>query len=138
MLNVVILLTLLASSACASHEYLYPVAAYKTPEGASRLLLLYQKSSANIELWEWDPITKHANKALPASHTPAGVRMLPDNSGFSFIDEDRIRIKKFTKRSAKTLELREPLHSLGPVTWAEDGTGYFHAQGKKNFCIFGI
>ncbi len=119
-------------------EYLYPVATCTTPSGASRFFLIYQKSPQHLELWSWDPATNLAAKALSSTFIPAGLQMEPDNSGFSFIDNGRIRIKKFNQRSPKTLEMYEPIHTIGTVTWAYPGIAYFHAKERDRFKIFQI
>jgi hypothetical protein len=74
---------------------------------------------------------------LPASFSPAGVRMLPDNTGFSFIDNGRIRIKEFIKRSARSVDIQESVSNIGLITWGGD-YGYFHAKEYQSYRIFSI
>lgn len=119
------------------YEYIYPVA-QQNVAGESLVYLLYQKEPLNISLWEWNSSTKRAKKILPSLYCPAGFRLLPDGSGFSFIDNDRLRIKLFSKRSAHSCEFNEPLHHLGIVTWSENGFGYFSARLHGRYTIFQI
>lgn len=122
--------------ASAHQEYVYPVASYTKDNGEVIAYLLYQKSLNHIELWEWNPITKQAHKALLSTYTPAGIRMLPDKSGFSFIDDGRIRIKQFTKRSPKTIDVYQPVHNIGVVEWIDGHHGYFSACKNKRHAVF--
>lgn len=121
-----------------THEFLYPVAAYKNEVGQDKVLVLYQKSLAHLELWSWDPITQVATKALLSTFAPAGLRLLPDARGFSFIDNGRIRIKEFIKRSPKSIEFNDPITNVGPVIWSDFGTGYFSGQERGLYSIFSL
>lgn len=121
-----------------AEEFLYPVAAYRDHEGFTKVLVLYQKSLEHIELWQWDLATQRAHKALLSSFTPAGVRMLPDMTGFSFVDSGRIRIKEFCKRSPKAIDIYEPVYDIGVVEWADNETGYFSAKMRDHYSIFSV
>lgn len=137
-LEIYSLLVILLGASCthAHQEYVYPVASYRRDTGEVVALLLYQKSANHTELWEWNPQTKQANKALLSTYTPAGVRMLPDNTGFSFLDDGRIRIKQAIKRSPKTIDIYQPLYNLGVVEWIDGHHGYFTACKDKRYALF--
>lgn len=121
-------------------EFLYPVAMYTDTEAdhTQKLLVLHQKTGTIMELWSWDPMTHIADKMLPSSFCPAGVALLPSNKGFSFIDNGRIRIKEFIKRSARSIDIPYGVSALGPVTWHANGLGYFHALRNGHYALFSI
>ncbi|HZW60885.1 MAG TPA: hypothetical protein VFF04_01545 [Candidatus Babeliales bacterium] len=122
-----------------TNQFLYPVAAYKDSQGNQKVIVINQTLARKIEVWLWDPITKNAVPALPSSiFTPVGLRMLADNSGFSFIDNGRIRIKKFNKRSPKAFDIYNPIYQLGAVEWIDQNHGYFCAKRRDRYCIFQI
>jgi hypothetical protein len=75
---------------------------------------------------------------LPAAFTPAGFNMLTDGSGFSFVDQGLVRIKKFAKRSPKTIELCEPIYGITQVEWLDAATFYVSAKERERFGIFQI
>lgn len=114
-------------------EYVYPVASLGNGE---RVLYIHQHSSTNIELLEWNSKTNQTEQILWSIFNPAGLEMLPDNSGFSFIDNGRLRIKLFQKRSAKAIDFDEPLFGINSVHWIDEHTGYCSARYNDNFALF--
>jgi hypothetical protein len=118
-----------------AQEFLYPVAIDDTGE-ETLVYLLYQHSASHLELWLWNPTTKKAHKALLSSFTPAGLRILPDCSGFSFIDNGRIKIKKFAKRSPKSIDFYEPIYDIGVVEWINSNQCYFSAKESNRSKIY--
>jgi hypothetical protein len=120
-----------------AQEYIYPVG-YFQHNGQHNVYLLYQKSIKHIELWIWDPNTKAATKALLSSFTPAGLRILPDQSGFSFIDNGRIKIKFFNKRSPKSLDIYEPIYDIGVIEWIDNDCCYFSAKENERNGIYQV
>lgn len=131
----IILGFLFISTLLRAEEFLYPVASFEK-DGQEQVYLLYQKSIRHIELWVWDPKTTTVNKALLSSYTPAGLRILPDKSGFSFIDNGRIKIKHFAKRSPKSLDLYEPIYEIGIIEWIDSSRCYFSAKENERTAIF--
>lgn len=117
-------------------EYLYPVGTGVTPEGNEVMYLIYQRSLEHVELFAWDPIEGIAHKALLSAYTPAFFNLLPDNSGFSFIDQGRIRIKQFEKRSPFTIPLYAPIDTITSVEWIDAQNCYFTARYADHFGIF--
>ncbi len=117
-------------------EYVYPVG-HITKEQFS-LLVLYQKSVHHLELWEWDPMTQELGKALLSTYTPAGIALLPNNTGFSFIDNDTIRIAHVHKRSPQLIPLYEPLYDFTTVTWVTDTYCLLSAKEKDHYGIYFI
>lgn len=115
-------------------EYLYPVG-HIAKEGL-KLLLIYQKSVHHVELWEWDVLTQEARKALLSSYTPAGITLLPDGSGFSFIDNDTIRIAYSHKRSPALIPLYEPLYDFTTLSWFDMQHCIVSAKEKEHYGIY--
>jgi len=117
-------------------EYLYPVGFLQEKDKNVSLFLLYQKSLQHLELWQWNPTTGIAHKALMSSYTPAGLRMLPNNKGFSFIDEGSLRIKYFDKRSPGTIDFPYPIYDFHTIEWIDEKHAVFSAKKEDVFCIF--
>lgn len=126
---------LLLTTLCSGYEWLYPVGSF-IQDDHTKLYVIYQKSIDHLELWLWDPESKIATKALLSTHTPAALRQLPDATGFSFIDAGRIRIKYADKRSAKTIDIYEPIYDINPLTWQNSHQCYFSARRLDLFEIF--
>ncbi len=124
------ILFLLQQTQVFTDEYLYPVDFVGT-----RCCVMYQKDSSRLELWFWDPSTFLATKGLLSAYTPAGVCILPHKQAFSFIDNDRIRIKFFDKRSPKTLDFYGP-YDLSTLQWLDDENFYFSACERNHFNLF--
>lgn len=101
------------------------------------MYVLYQKDTHHIELWEWNPYTGRAHKALLSSFTPAGVQMLPDQQAFSFIDQGRIRVKYIHKRQPKAIDINEPpVYNMHTILWLDEQRFYFSAQEHERFGIY--
>lgn len=120
-----------------AEEFLYPVGVLQT-EDVSWIYVLHQKSATQIDLWQWDPMTHKAMKALLSTFIPAGLQVMPNNSGISFIDQGRIRVKKFIKRSPKALEICQPLYDIGMPSWLDENTAYFSAKAQNRSGIYQI
>lgn len=130
--------SILCFSCVCPCEFLYPVATYRDLAGTTKILVSYQRSLTNLELWSWDPLTCRGIRLLPAHFTPAGVRMLPNDIGFSFIDNDTIRIKQFEKRSVLTIDTFN-LSNMGLIWWDNSNElGYFHAKDTACYSIFSL
>jgi len=128
---------LLSSGLSLADEFLYPVAATNVHE-KSYVYLIYQKSLDHLELWIWDPATKVVTKGLLSAFTPAGLRLLPGGQGFSFIDNGRIKIKQFNKRSPKSLELNEPLYEITLIEWLDEHSFFLSAKERERFSIYQV
>jgi len=114
-------------------QYSYPVANVRDDS----IYYVYQKTLSDLELWQYQIPTGIVNKQLYWRFMPIELRMLPDNSGFSFIDTDRLRIKKFMKRSPSTIEFNFPVYGIGQVRWMNKHLCYFSAKQKDHYAIFG-
>lgn len=117
----------------AVYEYLYPVAAV-----SGLTMVMHQDQHGKLNLLSWDQKTGVQNVLLPSYYCPAGVRILPCNNGFSFVDNERIRVKLFTQRSPASYDYAYPLHSLAAPVWSADGMGYYTACYRGHYGIFTI
>lgn len=124
---------LLTSFMVKAEQYVYPVV--DLDEG-KQLLLLYQKSLHDIELWVWDTFSKTAQKGLLSFYSPANLRALPGQDGFSFIDQGRIRIKKFNRRSPKAIDIYHPISSISSMNWIDEDSFYFVAREGDFYNVF--
>lgn len=116
-----------------AEQFIYPVADF---DNGKQLMLLYQKSLEDVELWIWDSCNQHAVKGLSSFLAPANLRMMPSGKGFSFIDQGYIKIKEFAKRSPKTLPIYEPIGLFSSMNWIDDENFYFVAREGDYFQIF--
>ena len=118
----------------AFQEFLYPVGIIQH-EGREKICVLYQKNS-HLELWFWDPESLEAIKGLLSSYTPGGVNVLPNQAAFSFIDNDRIRIKDLSKRSPGNLDLPYGPYDLSTIEWIDNQSFYFSARFREHLNLF--
>ncbi len=116
-------------------EYLYPVA---FDEHGQFVYVMYQKTAAHIELWKWDPVSLEAEQLLFSRYSPAGVQILPDFSGFSFMDDGILKIKKHMKRSPRSIEFNVPLRSVQVVNWIDAQRCYTSGILHDYYGIFEI
>ncbi len=114
-------------------EYCYPVASLGN---GSTVLYIHQHSPTNIELLEWNTQTNQTEQMLWSVFNPAGLQLLPNNAGFSFIDNGRLRIKSFEKRSPKAIDFDEPLFGINGLQWINEQTCYCSAYYNDNFALF--
>ncbi len=117
-----------------AQEFVYPVGVMSHKHG--KLYVLYQKSLNHVELWLWDSKTKQATKGLLSTYTPAGLKVLPDRSGFSFVDGGRLRVKQFNKRSPQTIGIYEPVYDVSTIEWITNQRFYFSARQNGRYTIF--
>jgi len=135
MMRVILFSLFLTTTFVSAYEFLYPVA-YSKQREKTNVYVLYQKSTNHVELWIMDEETGIASKGLLSSYTPAGLQLLPNKSGFSFIDNGRIRIKTFAKRSPKSIDIYEPVYHINVIHWLDDKRFYMSAKKNGSFCIF--
>lgn len=140
---VLLMAYLLVQISCINaSEFLYPLALCKDDTGHEFVLVMHQQTTVpQLEIWAWDALTGQAAKLLPSYFTPTGVSVVPDGTGFSFIDNDVIRIKLFKKRSVIRVETFSPLSHISPISWTPaQEKGYFHARqaGNSTYGIFSV
>ena len=118
---------------CSTSEYIYPIAFL---ENEQTILYIHQTSPTHIELCEWNSQTKTFTTCLWTLYNPAALQLLPNNSGFSFIDNGRLRIKYFNKRSAKSIDFDEPIFNINNLQWIDEHNCYCSAQNNNHFSLF--
>lgn len=114
--------------------YLYPV----IPLDGANVLMCYQPNAENLELHLFNVTHQSMTKIVSSWYRTAAVRLLPDGSGISFVDNGIIRIKLFAKRSVKAVEIFEPLYGIDFIEWLNPTTCYFHAQSDGVFGIYSL
>jgi len=82
--------------------------------------------------------TNSYEQLLSSQYNPVEVALLPDNSGFSFLDNGLIKVKNFLKRSPKTIEIYEPLYAISSVQWLNATTCFFHAKQGNRYGIYQV
>lgn len=115
-----------------SAEYIYPVAKIDNES----YFYVHQKSLTDLELWRHNIKRDRREKCLYWRFVPAGLKVLCDKSGFSFVDSGRLRIKKFKKRSPRSVDFDTLVYGVGEVNWFNNDICYFSAKQKDNFAIF--
>ncbi len=115
----------------ADGGYSYPVGA-----DSQQVFYVYQKSLSDLELWSYDLERTSVKKCLDWRFIPAGFKLLQDHSGFSFIDSGRLRLKKFLKRSPKTIDFDQPVHGVSEINWLDGRICYFSAKRMDHWVIF--
>lgn len=118
--------------ACAEYEFFYPVSVINETE----VLAIHQKNIDELQLLSWNIENNQKHPVLSSSWLPAYIHVLPNKSGFSFIHNDRLRIKYFHKRSAKSISLSEPLYDLGNINWLDNNYFYGHARLDQRHVLF--
>lgn len=113
--------------------YLYPVDTIYH-EDLLKMCVLYQTSN-NLELYFWDPATHKATLGLLSFFNPTSLTVLPDKQAFSFIDNDRIKVKEISKRSAKSVDLYGP-YDLSCIHWIDNKNFYFSAKERRHHNLF--
>lgn len=113
--------------------YIYPVDTIYH-DGILKMCMLYQKFNG-LELYFWDPITHKAILGLLSFFQPSGLSVLPNKQAFSFIDNDRIKIKYVDKRSPKSLDLYGP-YDLTTIQWIDNENFYFSAKERRHYNLF--
>lgn len=126
------LIMLLSTGFLWAQEYMYPVALL--PDNT--VALIYQNSAESTQLYVVDLNTHSFFSGLSSRYMPSSFMMLPNSLGFSFIDNGIIRIKYFTRRSAKTLEFSHPLHHINSMAWDDAMYMYISAQYLNNYELF--
>lgn len=130
--NSFLTLLLTISFTVQTTEYVYPVSVLDH----NTILLIQQKMVDNIVLWIWNNKTNTLKSGLLSRFNPANLCLLPDKSGFSFIDNGLLKIKLFYKRSPKTIPLDEPLYDIAMVQWIDNYYCYTSAKNDNYFGIF--
>ncbi len=122
---------------CNAVEYVYPNAAIVDKEGSVRVFVTIQHAPDRLDLYVWNPVDKIATKAVLSTYTPAGFKVLPDKSSFSFVDKaGRIYLKSFNKRSPKFIQLYEPIKDISIIEWNDSQSFYFMGKEASHYALF--
>lgn len=113
-------------------EYIYPIACLND----ETIVYIHQTDPQHIQLYSWNYITDTHEPMLCSMYNPAGVQLLPNNAGFSFIDNGRLRIKLFAKRSPKAIDFDEPIFNINGLQWIDEHTCCCSAQWGEYFSLF--
>jgi hypothetical protein len=118
-------------------EYVYPTASWV--DKGQEILLFTHQVGQKITIWSLNKKTGHKEQLLSSQYNPVGVRILPDKSGFSFLDNGLIKVKQFLKRSPRTIEIYEPIYNFGIPEWLTDGSAcFFHAKQANRYGIYQV
>jgi hypothetical protein len=115
-----------------AEEFIYPIDQVDN----NTLLIMRQKSLHEIELLSWEIDSKKAQKVLWSIYMPSSVSLLPSKAGFSFMDQGRLRIKYFNKRSPKTINIYDPITAIDSIGWINDEIFYFTAEDPYFHNVF--
>lgn len=113
-------------------EFIYPVAQIDD----KNVFVVHQKSVDDLSIFSWNIESKIATKELSSMFVPSHIKILPSNTGFSFIDRGRIRIKMFQKRAPKTIEISEPIDSIAAMHWISDNQFYMVGKYRQRYKAF--
>ncbi len=128
------LFLLLSNNIFYCNIYIYPVACF---DNGQNILFVQQEQTNNIKLMLRNRKLNSWDNCLWSIHNPTRVQLLPDETGFSFIDNGRVRIKYFDKRSAKTIDFDTYFYDLSQVHWAHSRECYFSAKAHSGlYSIF--
>lgn len=128
-----ILFLLFFSIYIKADEFLYPIA-YDQLNNA--VYVIHQKSLFSIELFSYEPIKKTYTNLLPKVYNPGGIKLLPNNKGFSFIDQGRLRIKYFDQEQPVSINFFEPIYDISLIEWIDENNCYFSAKRDNRSAIF--
>ena len=74
--------------------------------------MIYQKNINEKELWSIDTTNKKVEKNISFFLCPLAIKILPGNTGFSFINNNKLKIKYFHKRSVKSIQFDDVLNDF--------------------------
>ena len=128
---------LLASSVCHGFDgkYIYPRLWFGS-EDNPKIYLIHQTIDQQLELWVWDKQQNKFFKGLPSYFNPSYLTILPDKKGISFLDQGRIRIKCFGKRSVKSIDIDYPVYDIYSFAWIDNHALYICAKEQGHYAIF--
>jgi hypothetical protein len=121
-------------SICRAYECVYPVGI--NPINSSEVLYVMYQIDTSLELLVWNAETKQVSRVLSKRFLPSQVSILPDNDGFSFIDQGVIWVKSHAKRSPTHLEIPFPLRHIDYIYWKDYSACYFSALNGDQYALF--
>lgn len=112
--------------------YRYPVATLDE----NNIIVIEQVDPNNLEVLLYNKQEHYYTKLLNSWFFPSDVQMLPDQSGFSFIDRGQFRIKFFDKKRPHTIAFPIDLFSIHNTSWVQDNQCLFTAKMNNYFHTF--
>lgn len=131
------MLLLSSSSSCFSFDgpYLYPCLWIGKPD-APMVYLVHQKIDKRLEVWVWDVHNNNFFKGLPSHLNPTLLTLVPNQEGISFLDQGRIRVKFFDKRSVMSIDIDSPIYDILSFSWIDRNSLYVCAKQYGHYAIF--
>lgn len=121
------LLIILCNIINIKSNLIYPVNILEE-DGKNKLFVIYQKNINEKELWSIDTTNKKVEKNISFFLCPLAIKILPGNIGFSFINNNKLKIKYFHKRSVKSIQFDDVLNDFTDLEWINDKVCYFSAK----------
>jgi hypothetical protein len=133
--SILFLLLVSLMNSCYGTEYIYPIGI--VPHSCeSKILFMHQHTDRRMQVFLWDSSARTYELGLSSQYNPVGVQLLANGSGFSFIDNGIVKIKIFNKRSAKIIEMYEPLYNIANIIWISETEFLFQAQRGNRYGIY--
>lgn len=120
---------------CCAQEYFYPAFSIQN-NNAQYLYFIHQISLQQLHLLQLNTETKVLTRVLASALTPAGLRPLPDGSGYSFIDQGQLYVKLFTARSPQKVPIPLSLHTIEQVEWIDPYHCYCAAKFNDQWNLY--
>jgi hypothetical protein len=117
----------------SSFDCMYPVSE-QTSDG--EMFFLHQDKYHHNTLFRVNLKRESATQELFSLYSPTQVHTLPDQSGFSFVDNDIIFVKSDKKRSPRVIDLEEPLYNINSVAWISAQEGVCCAKQGDSYGVF--
>ena len=108
-----------------NNNLIYPIA---FTEKDNNILICYEKDDLNKELWSTQIDGTNTKKIIFSAFVNSVFKMLPSNLGFSFINNNKLRIKYFQKRSSKSIVFDNKLYDFDNLEWLSDNICFFSAR----------
>lgn len=125
-------LSFMTALICKGEEFIYPVAQIDD----EHLFVIHQKGVHDLELFAWNLKTNRATKELSSIFLPSHIKMLPNKTGFSFLNKGRIQIKLFEKRAPRAIDIIEPIDSITSMCWLNDTQFYIVGRNLHHHKVF--
>lgn len=127
-----IIITTVILCRSGEYEYVYPIAVLDN----ERIMYMHQINATTIRLLSWNSMSDSREELLWSMYTPIQVKILPHKKGFSFIDNGRLRIQLFQKRSPKAVDFDDPIYNINTIEWLDEHMCYCSAQYNNHSALF--
>ena len=113
-------------------EYVYPIATI----GNEKIIYIHQTNLRSIQLLAFNSSDDTIDTILWSLYTPTQIKILTNNKGFSFLDNGRLRIQLFDKRSPRAIDFDKPIYNLFIENWIDEHRTYCSAQYNNHSALF--